>query len=90
MTKEKIQALSDKISADPALETKMKQAKNIDDIVSIMNAEGIKITKAELIRSQALKIAEFSDAELEAVSMSASYTTSTLAGCVTWVLGCCG
>ena len=90
MTREKIQAFSEKVAGNTALEAKMKLAKSVDEIVSIMNAEGVKISKADFIRSQALRVAEFSDAELETAVMSASYTTDTIAGCVTWVFGCCG
>ncbi len=90
MSESNLTALSAKIKETPSLKEQLKNATDFDQVVTIFKSAGVEITKAELLKSQATRILALSDAELESVHISRSYTTSTFAGCVTYVLQCCG
>jgi hypothetical protein len=77
------------ITDKPAVADQIKQAKSVREFIEICNANGIQMTQAELMRSQAERILKFSDAELESAHINAAfYSTDTIAGCVTWALTC--
>ncbi len=89
MSQDNAAAFAAKAKEDPSLHDKLKNAKSADQAVAVLKSAGVSTTKAELIKSQARRVLELSDAELEAAPVSLSYTTDTYAGCATWVFGCC-
>jgi len=89
VSERKLAALAEKVQNDPGLEEKLAGASDVQDVVRILNAAGIETTQAELLKSEASRVLELSDAELEAAHVHARYTTDTIGGCITWVLTCC-
>ena len=90
MAESKLAALAPKFKENPGLKDQIKKATSLDQVVSIMKSAGVQITKAELLKSEAQRVLTLSDAQLEAVVVSQSYTTDTFMGCATWVFQCCG
>ena len=89
MSDTKFAAFQQKIKTDPALLAQVKSVTSVGEFVAICNAHGIKITQAELMKSQAERILKLSDAELESAHITAAmYSTDTAWGCLTWALGC--
>jgi predicted ribosomally synthesized peptide with nif11-like leader len=70
-----LNALKAKVDANPALLEKLKTAVTVDSAFNVLREAGIEVTKADLIRLQATKLTELSDAELEqAAGGNASYS----------------
>ena len=90
MSEDQMKSLAARSGPGTDVGERLKKAKNADEVVEVLKSAGVHTTKAELIKSEARKLLNLSDSELESVQFFSSYTTDTLAGCATWVFGCCG
>ena len=78
MSEEQLTALLAKLKDDAGLREKLQDAANIDAALALVKEAGFDVSKAEWLKTQATKILELSDEELENVAGGVSGNNCTI------------
>ena len=90
MSEEQLQRLLEKLKQDPALVQKLKAASDLDEGLAIIKAEGLDVSKAELLRYQARQTLEMNEQELEGVAGGANWCGTMMCILALSIGGCDG
>jgi predicted ribosomally synthesized peptide with nif11-like leader len=86
LSKQQLTAFLAQLKDDPGLAAKLRDAPGLDAIISVAQAAGFDVSKADWLKHQAKQVMDLSDSELEAVAGGVSWCCDPFA---TYLSNCC-